>query len=85
MLTGSQTDSSADTDNKYDACNNWTSTKAGDGSIPGNTGPAAQIGRSDRNGVGNGSWNSSHPTRACSQEDITFSDGVGRFHCFAVN
>jgi hypothetical protein len=85
MLTGSQTDGRAYADNKDHTCNNWTSSAAGNGSIQGNTGPAAQIGLSDRNGGGNGSWNSSHPTRGCSQEDITFSHGVGLFYCFAVN
>jgi hypothetical protein len=86
MLTGSQTDGRAYTDNKDHTCNNWTSSAAGNSqSIQANTGPAAQIGLSDRNGGGNGSWNSSHPTRGCSQEDLTFSHGVGLFYCFAPN
>jgi hypothetical protein len=86
MLTGSQTDGRAYTDNKDHTCNNWTSNAAGNAeSIQGNTGPTAQIGLSDRNGGRNGSWNSSHPTRGCSQDDLAFSHGVGLFYCFAVN
>jgi hypothetical protein len=86
MLTGSQTDGRAYTDNKDHTCSSWTSGAAGNSqSIQANTGPAAQIGLSDRNGGGNGSWNSSHPTRGCSQEDLAFSHGVGLFYCFAAN
>lgn len=86
MLTGSQTDGRAFTDHNDHTCNNWRSNTAGDAQdLRQNVGPAAQIGLSDRNGGGNGSWNSSHGTRGCSQEDLAFSHGVGLFYCFAIN
>jgi hypothetical protein len=86
MLTGSQTDGRAYSDNNDHTCNNWTSSAAGHTQdLRNNPGPAAQIGLSDRNGGGNGSWNSSHGTRGCSQEDLAFSHGVGLFYCFAIN
>jgi len=69
MLTGSQPDGRASTDVGIDhTCSNWTSSAEGSGQIRGNvTGAAAQVGLSDRNGGGNGSWNSAHPTGGCSQ------------------
>ena len=86
MLTGSQTDGRAYTDNIDHTCGNWTiGTDAALHSVRGNEGPAAQIGLSDRNGGGNGSWNSSHPTRGCSQEALPATHGVGLFYCFAIN
>jgi hypothetical protein len=89
MLTGSQTDGRAytDTTDTIDhTCGNWTlGAEESLHSVRGNEGPAAQIGLSDRNGGGNGSWNSSHPTRGCSQEALPASHGVGLFYCFAVN
>ena len=87
MLTGSTTDGHAYTDISVDrTCNNWTSSAEGSGQIRGNvTGAAAEVGLSDRNGGGNGSWNSAHPTGGCSQEALTRSHGVGLFYCFAVN
>ena len=86
MLTGSQTDGRAYTDNIDHTCGNWTlGSEEGLHTVRGNEGPAAQIGLSDANGGGNGSWNSSHPTRGCSQEALPASHGVGLFYCFAVN
>jgi hypothetical protein len=75
MLTGSQTDGRAYADDKDHTCNNWTSSGAG----------AAQVGHSDRIGGGNTSWNSSHATRGCSQEDLASTGGAGLFYCFAIN
>src|SRR5580704_2749536 len=86
MLTGSQSDGRAYADNVDHTCGNWTiGTDESLHSVRGNEGPAAQIGLSDRNGGGNGSWNSSHPTRGCSQEALPASHGVGMFYCFAMN
>ena len=87
MLTGSQPDGRAFTDSGVDhTCSNWTSNAEGSGQIRGNvTGAAAQVGLSDRNGGGNGSWNSAHPTGGCSQEALPRSHGVGLFYCFAIN
>ena len=74
ILTGSQTDGRAFTDSEDRTCNNWTSNAEG----------AAQVGHSDRVGNGNMSWNSSHATTGCSQNDLVSWGGVGLFYCFAV-
>ena len=75
ILTGSQTDGRAFTDNADHTCNNWTSSGAG----------SAQVGHSDRIGNMNASWNSSHATTGCSQEALVSTGGAGLFYCFAVN
>src|SRR5258708_12293322 len=87
ILTGSTTDGHAYTDASLDRrCNNWTTSAQASGQIRGNvTGAAAEVGLSDRNGGGNGSWNSAHPTGGSRPEALTRSHGVGLFYCFAVN
>jgi len=75
MLTGSQTDGRAYTDNQDHTCNNWTSSGPG----------SAQVGHSDRTGGGNHSWNSAHASRGCSQDNLVSTGGAGLFYCFAVN
>jgi hypothetical protein len=75
ILTGSQPDGRAYTDGMDHTCNNWTSN--GEGS--------AQLGHSDKQGGNNGSWNSSHASRGCSQENRVSTGGAGLFYCFAVN
>jgi hypothetical protein len=75
MLTGSRTDGRAYTDSTDHTCNNWTSSSTG----------TAQVGHSDRTGGGNTSWNSAHPTRGCSQDDLVSTGGVGLFYCFAAD
>jgi len=75
ILTGSRTDGRAYTDGMDHTCNNWTAN--GEGS--------AQLGHSDKQGGGNGSWNSSHPSRGCSQENLVSTGGAGLFYCFATN
>ena len=75
MLTGSQTDGRAYTDNADHTCNNWTSSSMG----------SAQLGHSDRTGGGNRSWNSAHASRGCSQADLVATGGAGLFYCFAIN
>ena len=47
--------------------------------------PNAQIGFPDRNGGGDGSWNSSHGTRGCSQTALAMTHGVGKLYCFAID
>jgi hypothetical protein len=60
-------------------CGNWT--RNGDGS--------AQLGHIDRQGLTDTveakSWNSSHPSRGCSQAGLISTGGAGLFYCFAVN
>jgi len=75
MLTGSQPDGTAYTDGKDHTCANWTSNDMG----------TAQLGHSDRNGGGNTSWNSAHPSRGCSQANLISTGGAGLFYCFAIN
>jgi hypothetical protein len=75
MLTGSQTDGTAYTDGADHTCGNWTSETTG----------TAQLGHSDRSGGGNTSWNSTHPSRGCSQENLISTGGAGLFYCFAIN
>jgi hypothetical protein len=73
ILTGSRTDGRAFTEAADRTCNNWTSSTTG----------SAQVGHSDRIGHGNTSWNSSHATTACSQEDFASWGGTGLFYCFS--
>jgi hypothetical protein len=75
ILTGSQTDGRAYTDSQDHTCNNWTSDGQG----------SAQVGHSDRIGGGNRSWNSSHATKGCSQDNLVSTGGAGLFYCFAIN
>src|ERR1700719_1639065 len=75
MLTGSQPDGKAYTDGADHTCNNWTSSGTG----------TAQLGHSDRIGGGNASWNSAHPSRGCSQDNLVSTGGAGLFYCFAIN
>jgi hypothetical protein len=74
ILTGSQPDGTAFPPGVDRSCNNWTSSGPG----------AAQVGHSDRVGDGNTSWNSSHATTGCSQDDLVSWGGVGLFYCFAL-
>lgn len=90
MLTGSQLDGTAYPPELDYTCNNWTSNQdpapgqaSGMGAAPGK--PNVQIGFPDRNGGGNGSWNSSHGTNGCSQTALNRTHGVGMFYCFATN
>jgi hypothetical protein len=89
ILTGSMLDGRANTDPTRDyTCNNWTS--AADGGLaagivpdpipPGV--PSARLGHSDKGNIVP-SWNSSHPSRGCSQESLVATGGGGRLYCFA--
>ena len=75
MLTGSQLDGTAFTDGADHTCQNWTSNTTG----------TAQLGHHDRTGGGNVSWNATHPSRGCSQENLVATGGAGLFYCFATN
>ena len=75
ILTGSQPDGRAYTDTADHTCNNWTSNSDG----------TAQLGHFDRTGGGNTSWNSTHPSRGCSQENLVSTGGAGLLYCFAIN
>jgi hypothetical protein len=77
ILTGSQLDGTAFTGATNLTCNNWTSS--GDGS--------ARVGHHDKQGGGEhpNSWNSAHPSKGCSQENLQGTGGDGLLYCFAVN
>ena len=77
ILTGSQEDGTAFSSGEDRTCSNWTDN--GEGS--------AQIGHHDRVGGGDAgsSWNSSHGTRGCSQENLRGTGGDGLFYCFATD
>jgi hypothetical protein len=77
MLTGSQPDGRAYTDAADHTCSNYTSNADGTGSV--------QLGHVDKQGGNNGSWNSSHPSRGCSQPNLVATGGAGMFYCFAAN
>jgi hypothetical protein len=78
ILTGSSPDGRAMAGNTDTTCGNWSSS--GDG--------AAILGHHDRQGLRDDepskSWNSSHPSRGCSQENLRGTGGAGYFYCFAV-
>jgi hypothetical protein len=58
-------------------CNNWTSSSTG----------SAMLGHHDRLARGNpGSpWNSAHPSKGCSAENLVATGGAGLIYCFAAN
>jgi len=79
ILTGSQPDGRAFPVERDTTCSNWTSSSA-EGS--------AVVGHHDRLGLSDTeaarSWNSSHPSRGCSQDALRSSGGDGLFYCFAA-
>jgi hypothetical protein len=92
ILTGSQPDGRAFTDGADHTCNNWTSNanveapargQGGGGQAP-PAGPSAQVGHHDKTGGNNGSWNSTHGSRGCSQPNLVATGGAGLLYCFAA-
>ena len=77
ILTGTQEDGSAFNDGDDHTCRNWTGN--GEGS--------AQVGHHDRIGGGPNptSWNASHGSRGCSQDNLQGTGGNGYFYCFAAD
>jgi len=80
ILTGSQPDGTAMAgDAAKTTCGNWTMSGEG----------AAMVGHHDRWGLRDDapsiSWNSSHPSRGCSQANLVSSGGAGLVYCFATN
>ncbi len=78
VLTGTQLDGTAYPAGDDMTCMNWTSNS------PDNK---ARVGHADRHaGVNPGSpWNSAHPSRGCSQENLQASGGDGLYYCFAAD
>lgn len=79
ILTGSQADGTAFPATEDRTCGNWT--RNGEG--------AAMVGHHDRIGLNDTpparSWNTSHPSRGCSQDALRGTGGSGRIYCFAAN
>jgi hypothetical protein len=79
ILTGSQPDGTAFPAGEDRTCGNWTSSDQG----------SAMVGHHDRIGLrddaASRSWNSSHPSRGCSQEALRGTGGDGLFYCFAAD
>ncbi len=77
IITGSTPDGMAATGDDDTTCSNWTSNSS-DGS--------ALVGHHDRVGGGANptSWNASHGSRGCGQEDLRGTGGDGLFYCFAM-
>jgi len=75
ILTGSTPDGRAYPAGDDQTCSNWTN----------NSGGSARVGHHDRHGFMDNSWNSTHNTRGCSQEELIPSGGAGLFYCFAID
>jgi hypothetical protein len=79
ILTGSDPQGMYSTAGGDTTCGNWT--KSGDGS--------AIVGHHDLSGLKDTrhmkSWNSSHGSRGCSQDQLKASGGAGQIYCFAAN
>ena len=79
VLTGSTPEGRAFPPDKDMTCKNWTSSTEG----------TAMLGHSDRRGPRDDppfkSWNSSHPSRGCTQDGLKSTGGDGLLYCFAVN
>jgi hypothetical protein len=79
ILTGSDPQGMFSTAGGDTTCGNWS--KSGEGS--------AIVGHHDRVGLKDSrhmkSWNSSHGSRGCSQDNLKASGGAGLFYCFAAN
>jgi len=77
ILTGTRMDGTAFPAGEDRTCSNWTSS--GEGS--------AFVGHHDRYTfqTPGASWNSVHPSRSCSQDDLVATGGAGLFYCFAAN
>lgn len=79
ILTGSQRDGTAFASGPDMTCGNWTQSGAG----------TAMLGHHDRMGLDDSdaahSWNSSHPSRGCSDAALASTGGAGLLYCFAVD
>ena len=79
ILTGSDPSGRFSTAGGDTTCGNWT--KSGEGS--------AIVGHHDRAGLKDTwhmkSWNSSHGSRGCSQDQLKASGGAGLIYCFVPN
>ena len=82
VLTGSQPDGTAfpAADSANTTCGNWVRYFPNQG--------RARVGHHDRSGndpATGSSWNSSHDSQGCSQDELRKSGGDGLFYCFAAD
>ena len=80
ILTGSDPQGMYSTAGGDTNCGNWTKSAEG----------SAIVGHHDRIGLKKttrhmASWNSSHGSRGCSQENLVSTGGAGQYYCFAAN
>ena len=77
VLTGTQIVGTAFTTGEDRTCGNWTSNDEG----------SAMLGHADRYSftTPGSPWNTAHPSRSCSQDDLVATGGAGRFYCFAID
>ena len=80
VLTGSDPQGMYSTAGGDTNCGNWTKSAEG----------SAIVGHHDRSGLKKTtrhmtSWNSSHGSRGCSQDNLISTGGAGLFYCFAAN
>ena len=77
VLTGTQIVGTAFTAGEDRTCGNWTSNDEG----------SAMLGHADRYSftTPGSPWNTAHPSRSCSQDDLIATGGAGRFYCFALD
>jgi hypothetical protein len=77
ILTGSNADGTVAAGM---TCEDWTSNASTS---------KAYVGHHDRIGLRDDtpskSWNASHPSRGCAEQDLPKSGGAGLFYCFAAN
>ena len=71
ILTGTQPDGTAFPPEVDRTCRNWHSGQAGTAHVGHHDGPEAAA------------WNSAHPSKGCSQENLRATGGDGLFYCFA--
>lgn len=92
---GEMVNGRGDTPNRHDILTGSTvegllavDQTCGDWTLEGEDG-AAMVGHHDRMGLSDDdasrSWNTSHPSRGCSQENLQGTGGDGLFYCFATN
>ena len=79
VLTGSQPNGSFIAGDANTTCANWTMGDKG----------SAMVGHHDRTGLDDSvpakSWNSSHPSRGCSLEQLKTTGGAGLYYCLAAD
>lgn len=78
ILTGSRSDGTAFSPFTDTTCKNWTSNSTG----------SAVVGHHDITGLNNDSWskswNFSHQSKGCSEQNLKSTGGAGLLYCFAL-